>query len=210
MPWRFPLLLAACLAAAFPAHAESPPLSDALDAQWEAQQVETVFFAFSSFYTCEGIRSQIRKLIVAFGGRADAVLGGNCAGFDRTPPSHRLKIAFAIPVVAAEGTPAGETFRARWQEVTIEPRKPRNIQPGDCELVEQFAKHVLPLFNPKEISRMPNCNTRGDQFVGEPILRATVLVPLPPEQPEVPQGLLEPAGKRTPPAEGQEEAEEDE
>jgi len=137
---------------------------------------------------------------VAMGGRADAVLGGNCmAYFEKTPPSHRIKIAFAVPVAAADGTPPEETFRAQWKEVTIEPREPRGIQAGDCELVEQFAKNVLPLFNPREIIRMPNCNTRGKQFVGEPVLKATVLVPLPPEQPPVPQGLLEPAKERTPP-----------
>lgn len=186
---RSPALVLLCMLAACPVRADdaAPPVADSAQARWEAQQLELTFFFFTSIYTCEGIRAQLEKLLLAMGARDDIRFGGICYNapvrrLDQVD-SHRIQIAFSIPVQAEGGGTPGETFPAQWREVEIESGKPRSILPGDCELVAQFAKKVLPLFNPDAVTRLPNCKTRGQQFAGEPVLRATVLIPVAPPEP---------------------------
>jgi hypothetical protein len=56
---------------------------------------------------------------------------------------------------------------------------------GDCELVEQFAKQVLPAFNPQGLEDDVHCVPHRHS-PGRPRLRMTLLMPVP-EAAETPE-----------------------
>lgn len=58
---------------------------------------------------------------------------------------------------AAVAPPAGEAVPGRWQHVKLGRNTPRTLDPGDCELVEQFRDKVLPLFATRDIDDDTRC-----------------------------------------------------
>jgi hypothetical protein len=58
---------------------------------------------------------------------------------------------------AAVAPPAGEAVPGRWQRVKLSRNSPRSLDPGDCELVEQFRDKVLPLFATRDIDDDTRC-----------------------------------------------------
>jgi hypothetical protein len=169
----FGFFLAAALAA--PAAAAA----DTVAAIWQAHQVEFRYSGFTSDYTCDGIRGQLKLLLQTAGARADVRIEGACGGFSHEPqPFHRLKLAFSVPVPAPGGGSPGETFPAEWREVRIRHGEPRGLEWGDCELVEQFAQQVLPAFNPEQIENDVHC-VPHQRTLGQPNLRMKLLMPVP-------------------------------
>lgn len=57
----------------------------------------------------------------------------------------------------AAAAPAGEVVAGRWQRVKLARNTPRSLDPGDCELVEQFRDKVLPLFATRDIDDDTRC-----------------------------------------------------
>lgn len=163
------------------AAANTPATADTLSARWKPHLLKFHFAGFTSYYTCNGLRDQVKVLLRAAGARDDVRIEGACAGLPNQPrPSHTLVLGFSVPVSVAAGTAGSpdEVFPAEWREIEISSGHPRQIQGGDCELVEQFAKKVLPLFNPGPVASEPNCYPH-QLLVGEPVLRATLLIPVP-------------------------------
>jgi len=151
--------------------------ADSIAAAWESHQVEFHYAGFTSDYTCDGIRGQLKLLLRAVGARDDLRIEANCGGFSNEPqPFHRLKLAFSVPVPAPGGGSPGETFPAEWREVRIGRGQPRGMDWGDCELVEQFADQLLPAFNPLQLEDRVHC-VPHQRTLGQPDLRMTLLVP---------------------------------
>jgi hypothetical protein len=46
---------------------------------------------------------------------------------------------------------SGDPVAGAWQTVRLDRRRPRSLEPGDCELLEQFRDRVLPLFTTRAV-----------------------------------------------------------
>jgi hypothetical protein len=169
--------IAACILVAALLAAPAAAPADTVPAAWEPHQLEFHYSGFTSDYTCDGIRSKLKLLLRAVGARDDVRIEG-CAGFfNEVQPFHRLKLAFSVPVPAPGGGSPGENFAAEWREVRIHRGEPRDVDWGDCELVEQFARQVLPAFNPQELDEDAGCVPHRHSL-GRPRLRMTLLMPV--------------------------------
>lgn len=62
----------------------------------------------------------------------------------REAPKLPVPGAAAIGGTAAQAT--GDPIPGAWQSIRFDRRRPRSLDPGDCELLEQFRDRVLPLF----------------------------------------------------------------
>ncbi|MGE0387157.1 MAG: hypothetical protein AB7Q97_20735 [Gammaproteobacteria bacterium] len=170
------------------AHAQDPPA-----AQWQPQQIVFRFRGHDTFYSCEAVVDKLKKLLVAAGARADANASARCPpqatqDFSRLPPGmdigtairwgtglesrYDITLGFSTALPAASG-PTTETFAVAWRTVTMREGRPRFLDRGDCELVEQFARAVLPLFPLQAPPRVRACLAGA-----APRLEFTVLAPV--------------------------------
>jgi hypothetical protein len=103
--------------------------------------------------------------LLAAGARGDAkATPGACAsGFGRPDKFARADLVF-YTLAPDAGAAAGAAPRAdqspaagAWRQVVFVPHSPRELATGDCELVEQFAAKVLPLFATREIDNHTVC-----------------------------------------------------
>jgi hypothetical protein len=173
MPYRSIAGLILLALSAAPALAQN---GDAVPAEWEVHQVRFRYAGFTTDYTCDGIRHKVKVLLETLGARKDVKVTGTCAGdMSRPQPFHNLEVAFAVPVPAPAGAAEGETFPARWQQVSLSDNL--RIEGGDCELVEQFTEQVLPLFNARDVKDDVRCVPHKAN-VHQPRLTMTLLMPV--------------------------------
>jgi len=152
--------------------------AETVAAAWQQHEVRFYYAGFTSDYTCDGIRGQLKELLRTAGARPDIRVDGGCGGdFNQPQPFHNLKLTFSVPVPAEGGGSPGETFPAEWREVRISPRQPHGVDWGDCELVEQFADQVLPELHPRQVDDAVAC-VPHQNTPGQPDLRVTLLVPV--------------------------------
>jgi len=117
-------------------------------AAWQRQEMEFTYLGFTTRYSCESLRHKLRALLLASGARPDleVMIRGCPAVPGEVTDFPRVRMVFHAAAVPATGAMAGEAFDARWKPVEIGARQPRDLEAGDCELVEQFRDRVLPAF----------------------------------------------------------------
>lgn len=117
-------------------------------AAWQRQEMEFTYLGFTTRYSCEGLRHKLRALLLASGARPDLevrIRGCPAAPGDVTD-FPRVRMVFHSVARPAAGAVAAQAVDARWKRVEIGPRQLRELEAGDCELVEQFRDRVLPAF----------------------------------------------------------------
>jgi hypothetical protein len=185
-----------------PAASPSTP-GPPVQALWKPQQLEFYFQSFTTFYSCSGLEAKVKRLLIAVGAQRDLKVNTRgCFASSEIARMPRVEIALTSPVevspeVLAEldktrGTREltarvrgdskqadvqEEQFAAQWQRVSLS-RGKLNLEPGDCELIEQLKKKVFPKLAIRivedEIECVPNQIT-----MTQPRLVVEALSPLP-------------------------------
>jgi hypothetical protein len=138
----------------------APPDSKEVVAHWQKHEIEFTYMGFTTRYSCDGLRDKMRLLLKASGARPDfkVTTGGCAAPSGRVEPFPRLRMVFFTPAVPrSDATDVGEPVLARWKAVSLMRKQPRDLELGDCELVEQFRDRVLPAFTIRGVASDIRC-----------------------------------------------------
>ncbi|HEY6645221.1 hypothetical protein [Povalibacter sp.] len=150
------------LAAATPADA---PVEE-VQAIWKTQQISFYFHSITTFYACQSLESRVGTLLAELGANKDVkVRATSCFGNEIARSPH-LRITVTSPVEATpealaelektrstreltarvrgeRASEATEQFPAYWKPVSLS-RGSLRLEPGDCELIDQLKRNVLP------------------------------------------------------------------
>ncbi len=154
-------------------------------ATWKARQLDFTFTGFTTHYTCSGFESVLGRLLRAAGARPDAKVSASCtAPFGHPERISIAHLSFNVLVPLAHATPAvadakSKPVEAQWKTVRWQAHSPLalDLGEGDCELVDEFARRILPLFSVRDVVNDMNCVPHQLQ-VGGVDLRFRVLAPL--------------------------------
>jgi hypothetical protein len=128
--------------------------SPAIAAVWKEQHLRFFYTGRTSRYSCDGLRDKVRAMLIDLGARRDlriAALGCEAPAprvrFGSLGPS--LDIVFsspALPEPKRSPLHPGDlaAANARFESFTITSDAFRNMGVADCELVEEFARQILP------------------------------------------------------------------
>lgn len=178
-----------------PAQAEAPAArsGEMVAAVWKVQEISFYFHSFSTFYPCASINDKVRRLLVHLGAdRSIRVRSSGCGLGLTAASSHTVRIWLSVP---AEATPevlaeiettrarselvarvrgasavtpdVAAQFPARWQHVSLA-RTVRNLDSGDCELIEQIKRQVLPKMSVRIVRDGIRCSPY--QYSSGPVL----------------------------------------
>jgi hypothetical protein len=127
----------------------------------------------------------LKALLIAAGARADAkARAGACAaGFGRPDKFARADLSFYTLVPNGAAAPAdAKRTDGTWRPVSLAQRSPRDLGISDCEVVEQFAQSVLPMFTTRNVDNHTVCvpkqesgsqiNLKFESFVAAPVVAA--------------------------------------
>ena len=178
---RLLLGLAGALLASVAVAAETP-----VDGVWQTHEYRFVSMGFTSHYSCDGLATALKALLKASGARPGYSVTESCAEPAGRPDAiARATMHFqtlrsnAPPAAGASAAANPEAGQGVWREVALKGHQPRELDGGDCELVEQFAREVLPMFETKDVDNHMSCVPHEANPFGIN-LSFTVLAALPP------------------------------
>jgi hypothetical protein len=198
-------LLASSAGAQEPAVQEQPePKPGEVSAIWKAQEIAFHFQSFSTFYSCDGLARKLERILEAVGAEADVrVTSPECpteiARMPRVVMQVRMPVEATPEALAArdknkstrelkarlKGTDPNEgleQFPAKWQRLSLGPKL--RLQAGDCELIEEFRRKVLPKLAVRLVDGNLQCAPNSSALV-RPKLEVEALIALP--TPDTPQ-----------------------
>jgi hypothetical protein len=145
---------------------------------WQARQAGFDYFSLTSIYTCDGLESKVKQLLLYLGARKDLQVRSGACGPSGFPMGRivRIDVDFQTlaPAADAASTPGVQGY---WAPLQLSAGRPRFMESGDCELVEQMRHFLSDNFSLRNLDYAASC-TPHDVFIdsfkveGE-VLRAT-------------------------------------
>lgn len=179
-------------------------VSAAVDAVWMEREILVTYMAFTSFYSCRGLRDKVTWVLEELGARPGfKVTTRGCVEVTGPEVMPAVRIVAALPVAAtpevlaelasgaakrelaarATGQAPPETqstdlFRAVPQRVEFTSRPGGPLEDGDCELIEQLRDQVMVPLGARIIENAVHCVPRQVR-PGAVRLTIEVLQPVP-------------------------------
>ena len=199
------ILLCTCAAGvAFSAETPAPPPSDApVQAVWKSQEIKFYYQSFTTFYSCSSLETKVKRLLIAVGANRDMkIRTRSCMSAHEISRMPYVEITLVSPVEATpevlaefdktkstrelvarvrgdakEAELATTQFPAQWKRVSLS-RGKLNLEPGDCELIDQLKDKVLPKLAIKIVDDNVEC-VPGRISMSQPRLVVDALAPMP-------------------------------
>jgi hypothetical protein len=138
---------------------EAPvPAADVVPGVWQHHKITINYFGVTSAYSCDGLETHVRSILLHLGARKDAKV--NAVGCPRGPevPSHTAWIqADFYSLAPADSASAPEAVRAHWASREVTPRQPYFMGDGDCELIEQMKDLISKSFALRDVQYRTDC-----------------------------------------------------
>jgi len=200
--------LAIAIAASAQAQEAATAADDAgvVSAVWIERDVTLHYMGFTSYYSCEGLRGQVRRILQELGARPGfKVTMRNCINQSGPEWSPSVRIVAALPVEATAEVLAELASDASKRELVARvqgkspdeataqfPARPKRVefvsggmsflQDGDCELMEQMRDRVFGPLGVKVIDSNIRCVPR-QVSIGSIRMTVEVLEPVPAPNP---------------------------
>jgi hypothetical protein len=164
--------------------ASEPPVT----ATWEHHHANFTYIGITALYSCDGLETNIRSLLLYLGARKDATVRARGCPRGSSVPERTaildLDFYSLSPRTDAQG---GNGVQARWVPVQVRPRQPSFVGNGDCELIDELRDILSKNFSLRELSYRTDC-VPHQVNVNDFGIKADALKPLPPGPASAAQG----------------------
>lgn len=153
-------------------------------AVWQAKKASFTYQGFTSQYSCDGLSYKIEGILRQLGARKDLKVRESGCPAGSTTPQPLARVSIQMHTLAPSGTAApGDqaTVPAQWKTVELRTGSGGFLDPGDCELIEQAGRELLPLFTTRNVEQHTNCVPHQQAPAGR-YLSAEVLNAATPEE----------------------------
>ncbi len=178
------VLFASTASATTQAIAAGEDATSTASAVWVEREAELVYMGFTSYYSCDGLRDKVRRVLNDLGMGAGLKLSArNCIRLTGPEVMPSVRIVAQVPteatpeVLAQIESEAGTRelvarvkgvapveataqFPAQRRLVVLEADPLGDLQAGDCELVEQLRDRVFPKLGVRVVEDRTRCSPR--------------------------------------------------
>ena len=179
----------------------APDQTTPVKAIWKQQEISFYFQSFTTFYSCYSLEDRIERLLKELGARAKVrVRAADCPNavarmprviIDVTSPVEATAAAIAerdkgkstrelaarVQGKSAEDAAFADPFPAQWKRLSLS-RGKLDIEPGDCELIDELRRKVLPKLAVRIVESNVQCSPH-QVSLGQPQLEIEALVEIP-------------------------------
>jgi hypothetical protein len=197
--WLLPLAYIIAVVPVANAIAASPADDDTVEAVWKAQQVNFEYRGYSTIYSCQSLEDKLQVILRSVGAREDLQLRSYACNEEIGVA--RFQVSLQSPVVASEANIREITthdakdelvarvngeklaapedlprFAAVWKTVSFARDRDMRLERGDCELVKQLRREILPRLSVQVVKDNVRCSSSLGN-AGRPRLIVSALVP---------------------------------
>jgi hypothetical protein len=182
------------------ARATEPGSPEPVQSIWKHQEFSFFFHSQTTFYSCSSLEAKLERILKALGTRANVrVRSIDCQSVPTRMP--RVTVTVSAPVEATpeaiaerdknkstrelaarvrgkvEDPASLAPFPAQWQRVSLS-RGAVKLEPGDCELIDEVRRKVLPRLSVRVVEDGVHC-VPHQVSMGQPQLEVEALIALP-------------------------------
>jgi hypothetical protein len=197
--WLLPLAYIIAMGPVANAIAAAPAEGETVEAVWKAQQVNFEYRGYSTIYSCQSLEDKLAVILRSVGAREDLQLRSYACNEEIGVA--RFQVLLQSPVAASEAnireitthaakdelvarvngeklaTPEDlPRFTAVWKTVSFARDQDMRLERGDCELVKQLRREILPRLSVQVVKDNVRCSSSMGN-VGRPRLIVSALVP---------------------------------
>ena len=135
---------------------------DSVSAVWVPKHIQFIYQGFTTHYSCDGLRDQIRDMLEKLGAQDLKVLEYGCARPVGPDPFPGVSVTMRVLVPASsaqssDAKSASAPVDAQWKNVVLLGSNSSFEEQGNCELIEQFKETFLPLFATRDVKYGSTC-----------------------------------------------------
>lgn len=174
-----------------------------VEAMWKPQEFTFDYQSFTSFYSCDSLESKLEQILAQVGAEAKVrVRSPDCGRGPVRLPRATIQLISPVPATpdaiadlkqnqserelvarvtgkSAELKEMEKPFPAEWKRVTIgKGRRAPNIERGDCELVDQIRRRILPKLAVRVVEENTPCAPNSSSMM-RPTLVVEALTAMP-------------------------------
>ena len=130
----------------------------ATQAVWTTKEFKLTYMGFTTKYSCEGLADKVKMILLTLGARKDdlhVTETGCLEAYRPSPlPGVRVRMSVLEPVSGTQadnGSGSDAVVNAHWQPVQLKLDADSVTEAGECELVEQVKRQVIPLFATRDV-----------------------------------------------------------
>ncbi len=143
-------------ATAMAAEPAAPANSPTVSAVWQHHTVGFNYYGITALYSCDGLESNVRALLLHLGARKDAKVSARGCPNGSSAPSPNAILATDFYTLAPTED-AREAVQARWEHVEVSPTHPYFMGRGDCELIDEMKDLILKNFTLRDVRYRADC-----------------------------------------------------
>jgi hypothetical protein len=139
--------------ASVPALSVAPPA-----AHWVERKFDYTYMGFTTHYSCDGLRDNVRQVLLALGARKKdlKIQSTGCSRLNGPEPFPGVSATFSVlaPLTPDDVGKVGNTTRrpTQWHTVDVVRLSPfTSDRSGQCELLQQLKEKALPLFTSRNL-----------------------------------------------------------
>jgi len=166
--------------AGVPALSVAPPA-----AHWVERKLDYTYMGFTTKYSCDGLRDNVRDVLVALGARRKdlEIHSQGCTRLNGVPepfPGVTARFFVLVPVTPDDIGKVGNTSAhpTQWHTVNLARMQQFRFDQGQCELLQQMKDKALPLFTSRNLLYHSSC-VPHQISVGDMQFSVDVLTPVP-------------------------------
>jgi len=123
---------------------------------WQHHHGNFSYYGITTLYSCDGLESNIRSLLLHLGARKDATVSASGCPNGPSVPG-RNAIVDADFYTLSPSSDANNTVKAQWIRVEVSPTHPYFMSHGDCELIDEMKDLISKNFSLRELSYRADC-----------------------------------------------------
>jgi hypothetical protein len=138
--------------------------ASATNGSWQAHKYQFQYLSDNTRYSCIGLADKLRLLLKSVDAR-DVRVNPVCLGNSGLPDRFaQASVSFQSLVPSDQDSAAGSTAAAQgvWQHVQWATEQPRTFGPGDCSLIQQLLKTVVPMLTTRNLQTHFDCAQNHD------------------------------------------------
>jgi hypothetical protein len=145
--------------AGVPALSVAPPA-----AHWVERKLNYTYMGFTTKYSCDGLRDNVRQVLLALGARKKdlKIQSSGCTRISGAPepfPGVIARFWVLVPATPDDVGKVGDTslHATQWKTVNLAGLQQFRFDQGQCELLEQMKDKALPLFTSRNLLFRSSC-----------------------------------------------------
>jgi len=128
---------------------------------WQEHKGSVNYFGITSVYSCTGIESKVRQVLLLLGARKDMSVNASGCNSHDMPMGPAMTVSIRVfslaPAGSAAAPGAAPPVMASWSPVAIDGQRPPFMGDGDCELIDQLHEFITKNFSAQNIDYRASC-----------------------------------------------------